>query len=207
MELLSELTDAIEKRFNLSIDIVSGGNSANLEWAFSDADKGRINNLRLGEATLLGCETLHRQNIEGLHTDAITLVTEVIESKIKPSLPSGTIAETAFGEAPPMLDRGQVRQSILAIGIQDIDPDGLYSDAGIRVMGASSDHLIVESDNTELVVGMEVAFRLNYSALLRAMTSPYVTRIIKPRQAVRESDACSRIISPNQGGDSFLSRV
>ena len=179
MAILSALADAIEATFDLQVEIVSGGNSANLEWALSESVTGRVNDLRLGEAILLGCETLHRQPIDGLHTDAITLVAEVIESKVKPSYPTGTIAQTAFGEAPPVKDRGNVAQMILAIGRQDVDPSGLRPPAGFEIMGASSDHLILESRSDGLRIGAEVAFQLNYSALVRAMTSPYVTRIVK----------------------------
>jgi len=180
MTMLSELADSIEATLGLNIDIVSGGNSANLEWALSGAEIGRINDLRLGEAILLGCETLHRQPIDGLHTDAITLCAEVIEAKVKPSKPSGIIAQTAFGKAPPVTDRGLVTQAILAVGQQDIDPSGLQAPTGINVLGASSDHLIMESDELKLSVGTEVTFQLNYSALVRAMTSPFIGKIIKP---------------------------
>ena len=180
MTMLSGLADSIEATLGLSIDIVSGGNSANLEWALSGAEIGRINDLRLGEAILLGCETLHRQPIDGLHTDAITLCAEVIEAKVKPSKPSGIIAQTAFGEAPPVTDRGLVTQSILAVGQQDIDPSGLQAPTGINVLGASSDHLILESDELKLSVGTEVTFQLNYSALVRAMTSPFIGKVMKP---------------------------
>lgn len=181
MKVLSELAEVIEKTFGLTIDIVSGGNSANLDWALSGADIGRINDLRLGEAILLGCETLHRQPIEGLFTDAITLCAEVIEAKTKPSKPSGTIAQTAFGDMPPAVtDRGLVTQAILAVGQQDIDPDGLQAPDGIDIMGASSDHLILESAGFKLSVGEEVNFQLNYSALVRAMTSPFVTKVMTP---------------------------
>lgn len=178
MAQLSELADSIEETLGLAVEIVSGGNSANLEWALSGAEIGRINDLRLGEAILLGRETLHRQPIDGLHTDAITLCAEVIEAKIKPSKPSGRIAQTAFGTAPPVTDRGRVTQTIVAVGQQDIDPAGLQAPTGIDVMGASSDHLILESDPFELSVGAEVTFQLNYSALVRAMTSPFVTRVM-----------------------------
>ena len=180
MTMLSGLADSIEATLGLSIDIVSGGNSANLEWALSGAEIGRINDLRLGEAILLGCETLHRQPIDGLHTDAITLCAEVIEAKVKPSKPSGIIAQTAFGEAPPVTDRGLVTQAILAVGQQDIDPSGLQAPTGINVLGASSDHLILESDELKLSVGTEVTFQLNYSALVRAMTSPFIGKVMKP---------------------------
>jgi len=179
MAKLTELAELIETTFDLKIEIVSGGNSANLQWALSDAKIGRINDLRLGESILLGCETLHRQPIDGLHTDAITLTAEVIEVKVKPTLPSGHIAQNAFGQILDVADRGQVTQAILALGSHDTDPDGLQAPAGIDVMGGSSDHLILESDNDELTVGTEVTFQLNYSALVRSMTCPFVTKSIK----------------------------
>ncbi len=178
MAELSALADALDARFGTVLEIVSGGNSANLRWALSGADTGRINDLRLGESILLGRETLQRQPIDGLYNDAVTLVAEVIEAKVKPSLPWGEIAQTAFGEEPPAVDRGPISQAILAIGRQDVDPDGLDGPTGIQVVGASSDHLIVDSGSLALSVGAEVTFQLNYSALVRAMTSPFVTKVI-----------------------------
>ncbi len=179
MATLTELANSIEATTNQSINVVSGGNSANLTWALSGADTGRVNNLRLGEAILLGRETLHREPIVDLHTDAITLIAEVIESKTKPSIPSGDIAQTAFGTKRAVTDRGKVLQTILAIGIQDIDPEGLRGDNGIKICGASSDHLILESTGQSLPIGAEVTFQLNYSALLRAVTSPFVGKFQK----------------------------
>jgi predicted amino acid racemase len=183
MSELSTLATSIEATFGLTVATVSGGNSANLAWALGDADTGRINDLRLGEAILLGRETLHRQPIDGLHLDAITLVAEVIESKVKPSLPWGEIAQTAFGEKPPVVDRGDILQVILAIGQQDTDPCGLHAPPGIEVLGHSSDHLVADSGSNRLSVGAEVRFQLNYSALLRAMTSPYVAKVISSQSS------------------------
>lgn len=171
---LSTLACSIEKTFGLRMDIVSGGNSANLNWTFSSEDTGRINDLRLGEAILLGREPLHRKRIRGLHTDAVTLVAEVIESGIKPSQPWGAIAQSAFGDGPNICNRGDISQAIVAIGLQDVDPSGLQTQSDITILGASSDHLIVETTGFRLAVGGEVTFQLNYSALLRAMTSPFV---------------------------------
>lgn len=181
MAELSRLADAIDATFGPILSIVSGGNSANLEWALSGADTGRINDLRLGEALLLGCEPLHRQAIEGLYTDAFTLIAEVIESKVKPSQPWGEIGQNAFGESPSITNRGNISQTVMAIGQQDIDLSGLQAPDGIELLGASSDHLIVEFDRC-LPVGSEVSFQLNYSALVRAMTSPFVAKVIKPRK-------------------------
>lgn len=180
MDRLSALADSIEATFGLTIDIVSGGNSANLKWALGSADTGRINDLRLGESLLLGRDPVDRRPIAGLHTDAITLVAEVIESKVKPSRPAGVTARSAFGKVGAPGDRGLVPQAILAVGRQDVDPDGLHPPPGIEISGASSDHLIVHSGHERLPVGTEIRFEPNYSALLRAMTSPFVSTVTRP---------------------------
>lgn len=179
MAELSALAGAIEAKFGLRLDIVSGGNSASLSWALGGADTGRINDLRLGEACLLGREPLHRQPIDGLRTDAVTLVAEIIEAKIKPSQPWGEIAQAAFGQTPPTADRGRAMQTILAIGHQDTDPSGLVAPPGMEILGASSDHLIVAPGPCHTPVGAEIKFQVNYSALVRAMTSPFVAKVMR----------------------------
>lgn len=178
MSELSALADSVEGSFGLNLDLVSGGNSANLDWALSGADTGRINNLRLGESILLGCEPLHRQPIKGLYHDAITLVAEVIEAKVKPARPWGTIAQTAFGGATVVGSGGDISRAILAIGHQDVDPSGLHAPVGTEILGASGDHLIIHSDSIHQTVGAEIRFGLNYSALVRAMTSPFVVKVL-----------------------------
>jgi len=176
----STLVAAIEAKFSLSLNTVSGGNSSNLDWALNTANVGRVNDLRLGEAILLGNDPLNGQPIPGLHTDAIFLVAEVIELKTKPSTPWGDIAHSPFSNTPISSDRADMLQAILAVGHQDVDPAGLRSTSGIRIVAASSDHLIVDAGRTELAVGSEVAFNLNYGALLRAMTSPFVAKVMNP---------------------------
>jgi len=180
MAELSALANSVEAAFGTTLSIVSGGNSANLDWVLGGAKTGRINNLRLGESILLGCEPLQRQPIAGLHTDAITLVAEVIESKLKPSQPWGEAGQSAFGLPSAVQNRGDICQTILAIGHQDIDPEGLRAPAGVEILGASSDHLVIESDRC-LPAGSEISFQLNYSALMRAMTSPFVVKVKKSR--------------------------
>ncbi|MFN3233401.1 MAG: alanine/ornithine racemase family PLP-dependent enzyme [Alphaproteobacteria bacterium] len=176
---LSALANAIDATIGPVVSVVSGGNSSNLAWILAGADTGRINNLRLGEAILLGCEPLYRQPIEGLHTDAITLVAEVIEAKVKPSQPWGEIGESAFGAVRPATNSGAVSQAIFALGQMDTDPDGLTPPPGIEILGSSSDHLVVDTGKDSLPVGAEVSFQLNYSAMVRAMASPFVARQIQ----------------------------
>ncbi|WP_290439448.1 alanine/ornithine racemase family PLP-dependent enzyme [Leptolyngbya sp. 'hensonii'] len=176
MHELSELVDLLEKEFQISLEIISGGNSANYEWYKSDQDVGRINNLRLGESILLGCETVSRKAIPGLHTRAFQLIAEVIESKKKPSLPLGEICQDAFGNVPYFQDRGICQRAIIALGRQDILVSGLKSNNDLEILGSSSDHIILSSQNRHLQVGDKVNFNLDYGSLLAAMTSPFISK-------------------------------
>ncbi len=173
---LSELADAVEKEFQINLEVISGGNSANYEWYESAQKVGRINNLRLGESILLGCETVNRKAIPGLYTNAFKLITEVIESKEKPSLPFGEICQDAFGNVPTFLDRGIRRRVIIALGRQDILVSGLRPSEDMEILGSSSDHIVLDSNNHDFKVGSEVKFNLDYGGLLSAMTSPFVKK-------------------------------
>ncbi len=175
MAELSAMVTSVETTFGVDVEIVSGGNSANLDWALGSSNQGRINNLRVGESVLLGREPLRRRPIEGLHTDAFTLVGEVIESKRKPTKPWGRPGQNSFGETPRIDDRGVIWQTILAIGRQDTDTADLSAPEGIEILAASSDHLIAHTRD-RMSCGDEIRFEPGYSAILRSMTSPFVTQ-------------------------------
>jgi predicted amino acid racemase len=176
MDELTALAASIARTAGTPLAVVSGGNSATLEWAVTTEDTGLVNDLRLGESVLLGREPSRRTPLAGLHLDAFTLVAEVIEAKTKPTRSWGAIAETAFGTPAETIDRGDVVRVILGVGRQDIDPDGLEAPLGWTVLGASSDHLVLDAGTEPVTVGDEVRFGLTYGALLRAMTSPFVHR-------------------------------
>ncbi|MGB2926602.1 MAG: hypothetical protein WBB82_14985 [Limnothrix sp.] len=176
MSDLSSRVEQLEKEFLIKLEIVSGGNSANYEWFKETENIGRVNNLRLGESIFLGCETVHRQAIPGLHIKAFQLVAEVIESKDKPSLPSGEICQDAFGNVPFFRDQGTHQRAIVALGRQDTLVSGLTLNDDLEILGSSSDHIIIDSKNHHLQVGEEVNFKLNYGSLLAAMTSPFVSK-------------------------------
>ncbi len=192
IERLSSLACEIEDRFGVELEYVSGGNSANYDWFTSTEDVGRVNNLRLGESIYLGRETLRRRPIPGLFTDAFKLVAEVIESKVKPSKPYGEIFQDAFGNVPKFRDRGPMNRVLLGIGLQDVVVKGLTPRLDIEVIGASSDHIIVDAREEELEVGKEIEFELNYGALLSAMTSPYVEKKTIDQPTFDKENPCPR---------------
>jgi predicted amino acid racemase len=155
------LADEVEKKFSLDFSYVSGGNSANYNWFMTTNDVGRVNNLRLGESIYLGRETLNRVAIPELYTDAFTFVTEVIELKVKPSVPYGEIGQNAFGIYPHFEDRGQMTRAILGVGNQDVLVTGLFPTLDIEIIGSSSDHTVIDAKENNLNVGDEVSFNLN----------------------------------------------
>ena len=176
MRELSSLAARLEHRYGVRLRYVSGGNSANYGWLVSTRDTGRVNHLRMGESLLLGCDALTRQPIPGLHADAFTVVAEVIEVRTKPSVPDGEIVQDAFGHQPAFTDRGNRRRALLAIGRQDIEPATLRPRIPAEIIGATSDHLVIDATEAGLEVGDEVAFDVGYSSLVRAMTSRDVLR-------------------------------
>ncbi|MBE9506595.1 MAG: alanine/ornithine racemase family PLP-dependent enzyme, partial [Chloroflexi bacterium] len=191
MQELSSIAGNLQRKHGISFQIVSGGNSANYQWFVSTPGVGLVNHLRIGEAILLGCDTLTRERIPGLYTDAFTLVAEVIEFKTKPSKPYGEIAQDAFGRVLAFEDKGDVKRAILALGRQDVDVSAIKPRTEADILGASSDHLILEVRDPDLEVGAEVRFDVGYSALLRAMTSPYVEKVYLPRSHLTDTEVSS----------------
>ena len=176
---LIELSKTIENNFDIVIDIVSGGSSSSLHLLEKAAMPDGINQLRLGEAIILGRETSYGHPIIGTHDDCFRLITEIIEIKDKPSVPTGEIGLDAFGNKPSFVDKGVRKRAICAVGKQDVFPqDMVPEDDDIVILGASSDHLIL--DITECrrpyQVGQMVSFKLNYAGILSCMTSPYVSK-------------------------------
>ncbi|MHB8050416.1 MAG: alanine/ornithine racemase family PLP-dependent enzyme [Coriobacteriia bacterium] len=159
---------------------VSGGMSSSLDALVHGVLPGRVDSLRIGESVLLGVSTVTREPILGLHTDAITVSAPVIECLVKPSKPRGTSAQDAFGGRPKFEDRGERRRAILAIGRQDVVPEGIVPvDPRVRVLGASSDHLVLDVHDLPVPprLGEEIAFVPGYAATLAAFTSPYVDKL------------------------------
>ena len=136
---------------------------------------------------LLGHDTLNYEPVPGLYTDAITLVAEVIESKQKESVPDGETALNAFGQVPVFHDRGQIGRAILGLGRQDVIPSGLTPQEKIEILGSSSDHIVIDTKKLSIKVGDELRFQVDYGALLTAMTSPYIQKVLIRNSGCKDS--------------------
>ncbi len=173
-----EIAEKIEKKFSIKLPIISGGNSSSIYLISRDELPAKINNLRLGESFILGRETAYGGLIPGAFGDAIQLRAQIIELKDKPSVPIGEVGMDAFGNVPEYEDRGIISRAILAVGKQDTDPDGLTPlNTKAEILGASSDHLLMDVSGCGYKPGDTVDFSLDYSALLKLFTSKYVKRV------------------------------
>ena len=182
LSLLVSVACEIEKKYNIKLDIISGGNSSSIHLVEKGEIPDRVNQLRLGESIVLGTESAYGERIEGTYGDVFTYMAEVIELKEKPSVPTGETGMDAFGEKPVFTDRGIRKRAILASGRQDIKLDGIKPrDKDAIVLGASSDHLIIDVSDCkkEYKIGDILEFDMSYGALLAAFTSEYVDKIIE----------------------------
>lgn len=183
---LLEIRDRIESAFSLRLPLISGGNSSSLYLFEGHRIPKGINCLRIGEALFLGRETAFGHAIPGMNPDVFVLEAELIECREKPSFPIGTMGMNSFGDRPRIEDRGLMRRGILALGRQDAEAADLFPlDPGVRIVGASSDHLIVDLGTVPAKVGDVLRFGVDYPGLLRLMTSAYVRKVCTGKSGSR----------------------
>ncbi|MTI66481.1 MAG: alanine/ornithine racemase family PLP-dependent enzyme [Firmicutes bacterium] len=176
---LIDLKSSLENKYNLDLDIISGGNSSSLHLVKTKEIPKGINQLRLGESIILGRETAFGERLKDTYDDAFKLAVEIIEIKEKPSIPIGEIGMDAFGNKPTFEDKGIRKRALCGIGKQDIDvSDIIPDDKNISILGGSSDHLILDITDVDknLKIGDKIYFKLTYGGILKAMTSEYVNK-------------------------------
>ena len=179
LSVLTGWAEKIENKYGISLQMVSGGNSSSIYLIGKGEMPSGINNLRLGEAFLLGNDTAYETRLPGTTGDAIICEAQIIELKEKPSLPIGEVGVDAFGNKPYYEDRGIIKRAIIAIGKQDTDPDSMTPlDEKIDILGASSDHMILDitGSDKEYKVGDVLSFTVGYGGMLKLATSAYVER-------------------------------
>lgn len=175
---LIALAQQIEQEHQIHLMYLSGASSAGLPLMLSGSLPQGINQLRLGASILMGIG-LNDDPIPNTRQDTFDLSAEVVEIKVKPSVPTLSTALDAFGQRPEFIDRGLRKRAICAIGKQDIDIEQMTpKDSNIIVIGGSSDHLILDitdcDDNYH--IGSLIDFELSYGGVLQCMTSEYITK-------------------------------
>lgn len=182
MQALLDIAAHIEKRIGRKLEIISGGATSSYTLVHWGTMPAGINHLRIGENILLGKDLQVNwgiQDMDYLRMDGFTLRAEVVEVREKPTYPNGEFAIDAFGRKPVYVDRGIRRRAILALGRADVgELESLIPrEAGLTVIGGSSDHCIVDVEDCprRLEVGDIVEFSLCYSHLLYATSRSDIT--------------------------------
>lgn len=180
LSIICDFAAKIEEATGTKLTMISGGNSSSIYLVGKGELPEKINNLRLGEAFLLGNDTAYGERLEGTADDALTVEAQIVELKEKPSLPIGEVGVDAFGQKPYYEDRGIIKRAIIGIGQQDMTADSMYPiDERIDVLGASSDHMLLDVTKADYKVGDIVSFKLGYGSVLKAATSAYVAKAYK----------------------------
>ena len=175
--ILAELRDYLNRTYGFSISVLSAGGTCALKLLEEGVMPAGINQLRVGEAVLFGEDTTGNRFLEGYHQDAFLFRAQVVELRRKPSVPIGQLGRDGKGDTPEYPDRGVRLRAICAAGKQDVAWAALTPVLpGAEMIGASSDHLIVDVEDCagQVHVGDWMRFRCGYMAVLDATTSSYV---------------------------------
>jgi len=179
----ADMVIALERELDTTFDLVSFGHTGNLHLVMEGETPAPLNHLRIGEGVIFGTDVINRVQLPAPHTDAFKVFAEVIEVKDKPSAPDGKVTVDAFMRTHEWPDLGIRRRAIVALGEIDAGCEFLTPVLpGVTVVGASSDHLVLDVTDAERPVklGDEIEFDTEYTAVAYAWSSTCATRIVKP---------------------------
>lgn len=185
MNELIGIAEKIEAVIGRKLDIISGGGTTSTGMIFDRDMPERINHLRIGEGIILAHDytALFGKPADFLIQDVFTLKAQVVEVKDKPSHPVGELSIDAFGQVQTYVDRGIRRRALVALGRVDFGQTDMLicRNNKIEVLGASSDHLILDIENCkdEIHVGDIMEFDLCYATMVYATSSKNIHIVTK----------------------------
>ena len=177
MARLAQIKKRLESDIGRKLEVLSAGSSDVFGFMMREGLPDRINELRIGEATIMGTNGAE-EHIAGLAEHCITLDAQVVEVFEKPSVPLGDRSINPFGEAVEVEDIGIRRRAIVALGRQDVHLTFLKPlKKGAYILAQSSDHTVLDVEECgDVYVGDVLTFQLKYGGILSAFTSGYVDR-------------------------------
>ncbi|MEI6452330.1 MAG: alanine racemase [Actinomycetes bacterium] len=132
--------------------------------------------IRSGGGPVYGYDFVSGAGLDGLERTDPVLTAVVLECYRKPPAPQGPGGLDAFGHVPEVaLPDDEAWYAMLAVGRRDCEPGGLRPLLpGSYLAGATSDVSVLITPEP-LRPGDTVSFAVDYDALVRAVTSPFVT--------------------------------
>lgn len=181
---LVEDAHEIERRIGRRLNTVSGGASSALPLVLNGKLPDGVTELRIGNAIMLPQDLRPYDCIipSELSDQILTLQAEIVELGEKPTMPIGIIGVDGFGSCRHYEDRGIRRRALLALGALDVGSCEKLTplDPGITILGASSDHLIIDIQDSErnYSLGDIVEFALSYQSMMHATLSPFIEKVV-----------------------------
>ena len=131
--------------------------------------------IRSGGGPIYGYDFVSGAGLAGMVRTDPVLTAVVLECYRKPPAPQGPGGLDAFGHVPEVdLPAEDAWHAMLAVGRRDMEPGGLRPLLpGSYLAGATSDVSVLITPEP-LRPGDKVAFAVDYDALVRAVTSPFV---------------------------------
>ncbi len=180
-QAFADLVERVEAELGIRFRLVSAGHTGNLHLVQSGQVPARFNHFRVGEAILTGTDFSTWAPLPMPYQDAFTVYAEVIEVKDKPSAPDGQVGPDAFMQVHEWPDLGVRRRAILALGEIDLRTASLKPmRPGVTIVGASSDHLVLDVTEAEPPVrlGEELGFDTLYPAVSTGWASSCTTKVV-----------------------------
>jgi ornithine racemase len=133
--------------------------------------------IRSGGGPIYGYDFVSGAGIAGLERTDPVLTAVVLECYRKPPAPEGPGGLDAFGHVPEVdLPDDDANYALLYLGRRDCEPGGLRPLLpGSYLAGATSDVSVLIT-REPLRPGDTVSFAVDYDALVRAVTSPFVAK-------------------------------
>ncbi|WP_175839598.1 alanine racemase [Burkholderia contaminans] len=163
---MREVAMKAEQALGYKLSRISVGGSILLDRLLTDGYLGAANEVRIGEAILLGTSPGRMGVHEALFGDAFIYSGEILEIKDKPNLEN----------------RKLMRRAIVNFGSLNTVPEGLQSmDCDAVYVGSTSEYTIFDITMCApgLRAGDVLRFIPNYDALARCLISPYITHEIR----------------------------
>lgn len=177
--VLCEAGETVRKITGREDVIVSVGGTVAFKMVEEGVMPAGVNHIRIGEAITMGTDASNERDIEIVNQNTMQLAVEIVEVKIKPSVPIGEQGCDAFFSKPCFEDKGMRKRAVCALGKQDAQIERLAcTDAAVEVLGGSSDHLVLDltEATTDYQVGDVLKFTVDWANMLRLTTSQYVER-------------------------------
>ncbi len=176
-EKMQEWASFVE-RLPRKYDVYSGGSSSVLQTLWNEKPLPYVTELRIGEALLFGVEASYGEALPKMRQDVFELHVQVVEVEWKEERPSGTCSARTFQQEVRQNRDGLRKRVIIHIGAQDVAVEAICPvDPNIEIIGWCSDYTILDVTDCQEDIDVHsiITFHIQYAALLRLTTSPYVT--------------------------------